>query len=134
MCVWERRFYNKFLKKRHNNLQKKIIIICMKVNSYMGGLCAIKLINENKIVIMNDVILFTNELNRFWTLTPSLDWQWAPSMGWCLWEDMQNWRSSWPPVLFWSLTPRYRWPLKGAKLWSLEWVAMWNHLLWILMW
>lgn len=57
------------------SLQKKIIIICMKVNSYMGGLCAIKLINENKIVIMNDVIFFTNELNRFWTLTPSLDWQ-----------------------------------------------------------
>lgn len=47
----------------------------MKVNSYMGGLCAIKLINENKIVIMNDVIFFTNELNRFLTLTPSLDWQ-----------------------------------------------------------
>lgn len=30
----------------------------MKVNSYMGGLCVIKLINENKIVIMNDVFFY----------------------------------------------------------------------------
>lgn len=47
----------------------------MKVNSYMGGLCVIKLINENKIVIMNDVIFFINELNRFWILIFFLDWQ-----------------------------------------------------------
>lgn len=47
----------------------------MRVNINMGGLRAIEIINENKVVIMNDVNFFTNELNRFWTLTPSLDWQ-----------------------------------------------------------
>lgn len=47
----------------------------MIVNINMGGLRAIKIINENKVVIMNDVNFFTNQLNRFWTLTPSLDWQ-----------------------------------------------------------
>lgn len=56
-------------------IYKKKIIICMRVNINMGGLRAIKIINENKVVIMNDVNFFTNELNRFWTLTPSLDWQ-----------------------------------------------------------
>lgn len=47
----------------------------MRVNSNMGGLCVIKLINENKVVIMNDVNFFINELNRFWILIFFLDWQ-----------------------------------------------------------
>lgn len=45
----------------------------MRVNSNRG-LCVIKLINENKVVIMNDVNFFINELNRFWILIFFLDW------------------------------------------------------------
>lgn len=46
----------------------------MRVNINMGGLRVIKIINENKVVIMNDVNFFINELNRFWILIFFLDW------------------------------------------------------------
>lgn len=55
-------------------IYKKKIIICMRVNINMGGLRVIKIINENKVVIMNDVNFFINELNRFWILIFFLDW------------------------------------------------------------